>query len=35
MWKFAEVLAKATEVFGSQTDAEQWMERPARSRSFA
>lgn len=29
MWKFAEVLAKATEVFGSQRDAEQWMERPA------
>lgn len=28
-WKFAEVLAKATEVFGSQRDAEQWMERPA------
>jgi len=29
MWKFAEVLAKATEVFGSQRDAEQWMESPA------
>jgi putative toxin-antitoxin system antitoxin component (TIGR02293 family) len=29
MWKFAEVLAKATEVFGSQRDAEQWMKRPA------
>jgi putative toxin-antitoxin system antitoxin component (TIGR02293 family) len=28
-WKFAEVLAKATEVLGSQRDAEQWMERPA------
>ena len=29
MWKFAEILAKATEVFGSQPDAEQWMKRPA------
>jgi putative toxin-antitoxin system antitoxin component (TIGR02293 family) len=29
MWKFAEVLAKATDVFGSQSDAEQWMQRPA------
>jgi putative toxin-antitoxin system antitoxin component (TIGR02293 family) len=28
-WKFAEVLAKATEVFGSQEKAEQWLERPA------
>jgi putative toxin-antitoxin system antitoxin component (TIGR02293 family) len=28
-WKFAEVLAKATEVFGSQEDAEQWLEQPA------
>ena len=29
MWKFAEILAKATEVFGSQREAEQWMKRPA------
>src|SRR5580700_275191 len=29
VWKFAEILAKATEVFGSQQDAEQWLERPA------
>jgi putative toxin-antitoxin system antitoxin component (TIGR02293 family) len=29
LWKFAEILAKATEVFGSQADAEQWMQRPA------
>jgi len=28
-WKFAEILAKATDVFGSQEDAEQWLERPA------
>jgi len=28
-WKFAEILAKATTVFGSQEDAEQWLERPA------
>ena len=28
-WKFAEVLAKATAVFGSQSEAEQWLERPA------
>jgi putative toxin-antitoxin system antitoxin component (TIGR02293 family) len=28
-WKFAEVLAKATAVFGSQQEAEQWLERPA------
>jgi putative toxin-antitoxin system antitoxin component (TIGR02293 family) len=28
-WKFAEVLAKATTVFGSQEEAEQWLERPA------
>ena len=28
-WKFAEILAKATEVFGSQADAEEWLERPA------
>jgi putative toxin-antitoxin system antitoxin component (TIGR02293 family) len=28
-WKFAEVLAKATSVFGSQSEAERWLERPA------
>lgn len=28
-WKFAEILAKATQVFGSQAGAEQWMEQPA------
>jgi putative toxin-antitoxin system antitoxin component (TIGR02293 family) len=28
-WKFAEILAKATEVFGSREEAEQWLERPA------
>jgi putative toxin-antitoxin system antitoxin component (TIGR02293 family) len=28
-WKFAEILAKATAVFGSQDEAEQWLERPA------
>lgn len=28
-WKFAEILAKATEVLGSQEAAEQWLERPA------
>ena len=28
-WKFAEILAKATAVFGSQHEAEQWLERPA------
>lgn len=28
-WKFAEVLAKATAVFGSQEEAEQWLQRPA------
>lgn len=29
LWKFAEVLAKASEVFGSQKNAEEWLERPA------
>ena len=29
VWKFAEILAKATELFGSQEEAEQWLERPA------
>jgi putative toxin-antitoxin system antitoxin component (TIGR02293 family) len=28
-WKFAEILAKATGVFGSQAEAEQWLDRPA------
>lgn len=28
-WKFAEILAKATEVLGSQEEAERWLERPA------
>src|SRR5262249_53511797 len=29
VWKFAEILAKATSVLGSQLQAEQWLERPA------
>lgn len=28
-WKFAEILAKATTVFGTQEKAEQWLEKPA------
>jgi putative toxin-antitoxin system antitoxin component (TIGR02293 family) len=28
-WKFAEILAKATEVFGTQTEAERWLASPA------
>src|SRR4051795_12387223 len=28
-WKFAEILAKATSVFGSKEEAEQWLEQPA------
>jgi putative toxin-antitoxin system antitoxin component (TIGR02293 family) len=28
-WKFAEVLAKATSVFGSKEEAERWLVRPA------
>ncbi|KQU86239.1 antitoxin [Mesorhizobium sp. Root102] len=28
-WKFAEILAKATDVLGAQAEAEQWLERPA------
>ena len=28
-WKFAEILAKAIAVLGSQEEAEQWLERPA------
>jgi putative toxin-antitoxin system antitoxin component (TIGR02293 family) len=29
IWKFAEILAKATDVFGSREEAEQWLEKPA------
>ena len=29
MWKFAEVLTKATSVLGSQQKAEEWLARPA------
>lgn len=29
LWKFAEILAKAAEVLGSQAAAERWLERPA------
>jgi putative toxin-antitoxin system antitoxin component (TIGR02293 family) len=28
-WKFSEILAKATDVLGTQAEAEQWLERPA------
>jgi putative toxin-antitoxin system antitoxin component (TIGR02293 family) len=28
-WKFAEILARATEVMGSQAEAEDWLARPA------
>ncbi|OLP52946.1 antitoxin [Rhizobium rhizosphaerae] len=28
-WKFAEILSRATDVFGSLAEAEQWLERPA------
>src|SRR5262249_49361826 len=28
-WKFAEVLAKATKIFGSQEAAERWLDQPA------
>jgi putative toxin-antitoxin system antitoxin component (TIGR02293 family) len=28
-WKFAEVLSKATQVFGSQQRAEEWLNKPA------
>jgi putative toxin-antitoxin system antitoxin component (TIGR02293 family) len=28
-WKLAEILAKATSVFGSKQEAEHWLERPA------
>lgn len=29
LWKFAEILAKASEVLGSQEEAERWLDRPA------
>lgn len=29
MWKFAEILASATRIFGSQRAAEEWLDRPA------
>ncbi|MBI2740596.1 MAG: DUF2384 domain-containing protein [Rhodospirillales bacterium] len=28
-WKFAEILTKATKVFGSQEEAERWLDQPA------
>ena len=28
-WKFAEILAKATTIFGTQAEAEAWLQRPA------
>jgi putative toxin-antitoxin system antitoxin component (TIGR02293 family) len=28
-WKFAEILGRAIDLFGSQGEAEQWLERPA------
>jgi putative toxin-antitoxin system antitoxin component (TIGR02293 family) len=28
-WKFAEILGRAIDLFGSQADAEEWLERPA------
>lgn len=28
-WKFAEILARATALLGSQAEAEEWLERPA------
>ncbi|MEA2728511.1 MAG: hypothetical protein QOF70_2986 [Acetobacteraceae bacterium] len=28
-WKFAEILAKATAVLGSQDQAEEWLQQPA------
>ncbi|MGA9795901.1 MAG: antitoxin Xre/MbcA/ParS toxin-binding domain-containing protein [Rhizomicrobium sp.] len=27
-WKFAEILGRAIEIFGSQSDAEEWLDRP-------
>lgn len=29
LWRFAEILAHATRVFGSQAEAERWFDRPA------
>jgi putative toxin-antitoxin system antitoxin component (TIGR02293 family) len=29
VWRFAEILARATRAFGSQAEAEQWLGRPA------
>jgi putative toxin-antitoxin system antitoxin component (TIGR02293 family) len=29
IWKFAEILARATDIFGSKEEAEKWLERPA------
>jgi putative toxin-antitoxin system antitoxin component (TIGR02293 family) len=29
LWRFAEILAQATRVFGSQAEAERWLEQPA------
>ena len=29
LWRFAEILAHATHVFGSQAEAENWLDRPA------
>ena len=31
LWRFAEVLAHATRVFGSQVEAERWLDRHARA----
>jgi putative toxin-antitoxin system antitoxin component (TIGR02293 family) len=28
-WKFAEILGRAIEIFGSQSEAEEWLDRPA------
>jgi len=29
IWKFAEILGRATDIFGSQAEAEAWLDRPA------
>jgi putative toxin-antitoxin system antitoxin component (TIGR02293 family) len=31
LWRFAEILAQATRVFGSQAEAERWLDQPAMS----
>jgi putative toxin-antitoxin system antitoxin component (TIGR02293 family) len=31
LWRFAEILAQATRVFGSQAEAERWLEQPSMS----